>query len=175
MNMNTRLLLLLPILCALLLSAYPSQGFSVNKSPADYVERFVKGEDILWFGEVISARAFRNKKNETVIEWLCRYYELAGPVNVAAHVKAARNKTKRPAIRAKKNVKEQYFVATLRSPDMPLEVAKSGLTEIGKKKHYALRQAETSFVGRFEGKTAVYIGGGKGLIGNGFNVKFIDK
>ncbi len=145
-----------------------------SKSPDEYITKFIKDEEVIWLGEVVSAHLSQNDKNEPMIEWLCRYYDLVDTTSVASYFNTTTNNQPKPEIVARRNTKEQYFVTTLSSPDMPLETARQLIPRIKEQKRYALRRARTIFLGSFEGKTAVFIGGGDGFIGKNINVTFID-
>jgi hypothetical protein len=158
-----------------LLAVYPAFVVAAVKSPADYIEKFIENDEIIWLGEVVSSRAFKNDSNETVIEFLCRYYELVEPVDVKAYAEVSKDKKERPILKARKTVKNQFFVATIRTQTMPMEVANEIVADTKKKLHYALRNAHTVFVGDYEGTKAVYIGGGNGVVGEDLKVVFIDE
>jgi len=153
---------------------YPAFVTAAGKSPADYVKNFIANDEIIWFGEVVSSRAFRNDSNETVIEFLCRYYELVEPVDVKAYAEASKDKKETPILKVRKTVKNQFFVATIRTETMPMHVADEIVSDTKKKLHYALRNAHTMFVGDYDGTKAVYIGGGNGLVGDDIKVVFIE-
>ncbi len=138
------------------------------KGPAAYLEHFTGGEKVLWIGEVVDAKAYR-KGGEVAIEWLCRYLELAEPLDIDVYLDMRHPEKAKPPIKVRRT--NQYFVTTLRSPDMPLDVAQQNVAAVKNSKQFALREAETDFIGTFKGRRVVYIGGGRGMVTS--NLKFV--
>jgi len=152
---------------------FPAHALAApDKSPAYYLGHFAAGEKVLWLGEVVDVNVYQ-EQNTTVIEWLCKYLELAEPIDIDQFVKRENlMKKKKTPIKVRKT-EEQYFVSVLRSPDMPIEGAREAAAEMVKTKHFAIREAETDFVGEFKGLPVIYIGGGMGTVANNLKVIYV--
>lgn len=171
MNTLHSLLVLLAIFCCASAAAADSNSPD-SKSPSYYYGHFVAGEQVLWLGEVVDVNVYR-EQNDTVIEWLCKYLELAEPMDVDAFVKRASLTKKRPAIKVRKTG-AQYFVSVMRSPDIPLEGAREAAAEMLKTRTYAIRDAATDFIGEFKGRHVVYVGGGgRGTVADNLKVIYV--
>ena len=160
---------LLAILSASTLALSADAG---PKGPAAYIANFKKGEKVLWLGEVVAAKAYRNSDNETVIEWLARYYEIAEKIDLNKLLATDKAQEKKPPIRVR-DTGEQYFAALIRSKEIALDTALEAAAQTKKMKHFALFAAETFYVCECEGKPAVFIGNTRGTVTPYISVKHV--
>ncbi len=159
----------LAVLLVAALLSLQSWAAPAGKSPRDYVENFAAGERVLWLGEVVDVDA-SEQNHEVVFEWLCRYLEVAEPIDIDAYVKRD-SLGKRGAPIKVRNTAGQYFVSVLRAPGVSLQAAKQEAEAMKKAQYFVLREGATDFVGTFKGKPVVYVSGGRGAMAH--NVKFV--
>lgn len=115
----------------------------------------------LWLGKVEFAqlRDAKNKngKPELVIEWLVQRYKPLENINMEV---VSNSDSPIKAI----PIKNEYFVNTIRTQEMPRKVALKLVKDANEKKPTVVRFATKQFVGKINNKTAVFIGGGSGGI-----------
>ncbi len=140
-----------------------------SKAPREYMENFTQGEHVLWLGEVVDV-AVSEQNHQVVFEWLCRYLELAEPLDVDSYVKRDSQGKQGAPIKVR-NTAGQYFVSVLHARGVSLKAAQKEAETMMKSKYFVLREGETDFIGTFMGKSVVYVAGGRGAMAN--NVKFV--
>lgn len=126
---------------------------SVDSGSADELE--------LWLGKVEYAQ-LREAKNdqgepELVIEWLAQRYQPLEEINTDA---LSDSDIQIKAI----PIKNEYFVSTLRTRDMPRELALELVSDANDTNPTVVRFAVRQYVGTMNKRSAVFIGGGSGGI-----------
>lgn len=122
----------------------------------------------LWLGKVEFAQ-LRDAKNEDgepelVIEWLSRRYKPLEEVNIEALSNSNHSIKAVPT--------NEYFVTTIRSQEMPRELAMELVKKANENKPTAVHYATKQFIGTINNRSAIFIGGGNGSI---YNNKLIVK
>lgn len=114
----------------------------------------------LWLGKVEFAqlRDAKNEKGEPelVIEWLSRRYKPLEELNIETL-----SSSNHPIKAAPTN---EYFVTTLRTQEMPRELAVKLVKDANETKPTAVSYATKQFIGTINNRSAVFIGGGSGGI-----------
>lgn len=113
----------------------------------------------LWLGKVEYAQ-LRDAINqhgepEIIIEWLTHRYIPLEPINMES-LSTSNNPIKATPTDG------EYFVTTIRSQEIPRELAENLVIKANKEHSTVVRYAERVFTGELNGKNAVFIGGGKG-------------
>jgi len=115
----------------------------------------------LWLGKVEFAqlRDAKNEKGEPelVIEWLAQRYKPLEDISMEALTNSESPIKSSP-------IENEYFVNTLRTQEMPREIALNLVKEANEKKQTIVRFAIRQFVGTINNKSAMFIGGGSGGI-----------
>jgi len=120
-------------------------------SPAYYLNNFQKNTNVKWVGAADDVRAYQNAEGLTVIEWLCRYVELVSEVDFET---AWKDKS---VIKIRETA-PQYYVYTLKSPEIPWSVAEDIISDNNRTPHFCIGEASLQFIGVFKDKKAIYIG-----------------
>jgi len=121
-----------------------------------------------WFGKVEAARAYKNDKNETVIEWYCHRYTILTDYDFEKSKKATQT------VKVK-DMGEVHFVSSLRSPNMKLEIANKLVDQVVNTQNYALfKGVDKIFKGKFGDKTADFISGKEGSLFSNLRVIYVE-
>lgn len=130
-----------------------------TKTPSEYMNGgFGSNEEVMWFGEVVSARKIMDQKtNLAVIEYLCRYYELASE---PPPIKSGKEIFERRTLKVKKTP-DQYFIASIgpvkNYVDLELRLVQQIKEQIKKTKIFAFTSGIPKKTVAFEGTVAVYV------------------
>ncbi|MFT5594289.1 MAG: hypothetical protein ACI8SR_002678 [Oceanicoccus sp.] len=131
-------------------------AFLLISSSLNALEIRISGEtpnakENIWFGWVEASKAYEGKNKETVLEFFCHRMKLAEGQAI--------NKENTILALPDSNT-EEHFVATLRTPSMPVDKANELMAKMQTTTHFCYYpKAIESFKGKFADKEAMFLAG----------------